>query len=136
MAIKLHEPVGNALYAGLFVRVPLGLYFILAGLMKLKDQSAFIAVVREYKVLPEPLSTLYAILLPYVEVGAGAMLILGIWTTLAAIVTGLMLLSFIIALGLREHHPFNKDVLLLGAALSLLYSGAGAFSIDRFRKTG
>jgi uncharacterized membrane protein YphA (DoxX/SURF4 family) len=136
MPIKFHEPIGNGLYAGLLVRVPLGLYFVLAGLFKLKDPDAFVAIVQQKQVLPEPLGTLYGILLPYVEVGAGTFLIFGMWTTLAAIITSLMLLSFIIALGIRDHQPFNKDILLLGAALSLLYSGAGAFSIDRFRKTG
>ncbi len=136
MAMKFHEPMGNALYAGLFVRVPLGLYFVLAGLMKIKDADAFIAIVQQYKIIPEPLATLYGILLPYIEVGVGTMLILGSWTTLAAILCSLMLASFIMAVGIREQRPFNKDILLLGAALSLLYSGAGALSIDRFRKTG
>ena len=135
MAIKLHEPIGNGLYAGLFVRVPLGVYFVLAGLMKLKDPQAFVGVVQNYKVLPEPMATLYGILLPYVEIIAGGFLVFGMWTTLAAIVCSLMLVSFLIALGIKDHLPFNNDVLLLGSAISLLYSGPGAWSFDRFRKS-
>ena len=30
----------------------------------------------------------------------------------------------------------NKDLVMLAAALSVMYSGAGAFSVDRFRETG
>ena len=134
--MKMHEPIGNPLYAGLLLRVPLGLFFVLAGLMKLKDPAAFVQVVHNYKVIPEPFSTLYGILLPYIEVGAGALLIIGMWTTLAASLCSLMLLSFLIAIGLRDHQPFNKDILLLAVSLSLLYSGPGGWSIDRFRKAG
>jgi len=136
MGYKMHEPIGNAAYAGLLLRIPLGLYFAGARLMKIKAPQDFIGVVQSYKVIPEPFSTLYAILLPYIEVGTGVMLVMGIWTTLAAFVCSLMLTSFLIALGLRDHHPFNKDVILLCTALSLLYSGPGAWSIDRFRKAG
>jgi uncharacterized membrane protein YphA (DoxX/SURF4 family) len=78
-------------------------------------------------------------LLPYFELAAGVLLIVGIWTTLAAMLTSLMLLSFVIAFGAFPKGGellFNKDILLLAASVSLLYSGAGALSIDRFRKTG
>jgi uncharacterized membrane protein YphA (DoxX/SURF4 family) len=136
MGYKMHEPIGNGAYAGLLLRLPLGAYFAMAGLMKIRAPQEFIGVVQSYKVIPEPFSTLYAILLPYIEVGSGIMLILGIWTTLAAFLCSLMLTSFLIAIGIRDHHPFNKDIILLGASLSLLYSGPGAWSIDRFRKAG
>ena len=109
---------------------------MLAGLAKLDNLRSFIGEVQKFGILPEPFSTLYAILLPYVEIVAGGMLIIGIWTTLAAICTSLMLASFVFAFGLfpPPGKLFNKDILLLCASLSLLYSGAGAFSIDRFRK--
>ena len=134
MAIKLSEPLGNPLFAGLFVRLPLGVYFVMAGLMKLNTPEAFVVSVRKFGILPEPLATLYGILLPYVEIAAGALMALGFWTTLSAILTSLMLLSFVIAFGIRDQHPFNKDLILLFASISILFSGSGAWSIDRFRK--
>jgi len=144
--MKLYQPVGDAEYAGLFVRVPLGVYFIFAGLSKLENPMGFLEEVRKFKVivqgfsiLREPLTTLYGVTLPYIEIGVGALLIVGLWTTLAAIITSLLLLSYILAFGaVVNQKPFtlNKDVLLLGASLSLLYSGAGKLSLDRFRKAG
>lgn len=134
--MKMHEPIGSPDYAALLVRIPLGVYFVMAGLMKLHSPEAFVLSVRKFGVLPEPIATLYGIMLPYFEILAGGFLVIGIWTTLAALLTSLMLISFVVALGLKSHEPFNKDVLLLGGSLSLLFSGAGRFSVDRFRKAG
>ena len=137
--MKMNEPVGNSMYGPLFIRLSLGSYFILAGLTKLENPTAFVNEVQKFNILREPLATLYGILLPYVEILSGMLLLLGLWTTLAAILSSLMLLSFAIALKFFPEpgsHLFNKDVILLGASMSLLWSGPGFFSIDYFRKTG
>ncbi len=138
-AMKMNEPVGDAMYGPLFIRLTLGSYFIFAGLTKLDNPTAFVNEVQKFNILREPLATLYGLLLPYIEILAGGLLLLGLWTTLAAIVTSLMLLSFVIALRIFPEpgsHLFNKDVILLGASMSLMWSGPGFFSIDYFRKTG
>lgn len=144
--MKLHAPLGNAEYGGLLVRLPLGAYFGLQGLSKLANPVLFIEEVRKAKptlmginLLTEPLGSLYGILLPYMEIIVGALLIVGMWTTLASILSSLMLTSFILAVGwLVKSDPllFNKDFVLLGASLSLLYIGGGAFSVDKFRRSG
>lgn len=138
MAIKMNEPMGDAAWASFFVRIPLGAYLVMAGLAKMDNIQSFILQVQQFKILPAPFDTLYAILLPYLEVAAGGLLVLGGWTTLAAIVSSLLLLSYVIAIGVfpGSHHLFNKDIILLGASLSLLFNGGGAFSIDKFRKSG
>lgn len=111
----------------------------MAGMLKL-DQApgAFVEEIRQFGILKEPLVTLYGTLLPYLEIGAGALMMLGFFTTLAAITTSLLLLSYLIAFKFFPTHPhlFNKDVILLGASLSLLFSGGGYYSVDNFRKTG
>jgi len=136
--MKMHEPVGDACFAPLLIRLGLGSYFVLAGLLKLDDVPGFIEGVRSFNILPDHMATLYGILLPYLEIAFGGLLVIGIWTTLASIVTSLMLFSFVVAIGVFPEgtNLFNKDIILLAASLSLLYSGAGAFSIDRFRKAG
>lgn len=138
MPMKMNEPCGNPIYAPFFVRISLGGYFLLAGLMKINHIPAFIKEVQAFHILPAHLATLYAIMLPYAEVVVGTMLLLGSWTTLAAILSSLMLLSFVIAIGIfpSSGDLYNKDVILLCGSLSLLFSGAGAISVDRFRKTG
>lgn len=136
--MKLTEPVGNTLYAPLFLRCALGGYLLLAGLLKLESLDAFVLEVQQLGVLPRHFATVAGIMLPYLEVVSGVMLILGMWTTLGAIIACALLGSFIYVFGLfpNRGHLFNKDVILFAAGLSIMYSGAGAFSVDRFRKQG
>jgi uncharacterized membrane protein YphA (DoxX/SURF4 family) len=138
MAWSTTEPIGNPLYAPFLVRVGLGGYFVLAGLTKLENLSTFVGQVKAFGLLSNEISTLYGLLLPYAEITVGTLLVLGFWTTVASALASLMLCSFIVALGLfpNSGQLFNKDVILLGASLSLLYSGSGAMSVDRFRKLG
>lgn len=135
MAIDIRKPVGDAKWAPFFVRVPLGAYFVLAGLEWFGAIGEFIVEVQKYNILPHDLAMLYAVMLPWVEVATGALLLIGFWTTLASILTSLMLISFIIAVGLMPGSSalFNTNIILLGASLSLMYSGPGAISMDRFR---
>lgn len=132
--MKLNQPIGKLEYAAMFVRIPLGLYFIMAGLVKLNDVNVFIEVVKSYQMLSGNAATLAGILIPYLEIGIGGLMILGLWTTLAGIVAGAMLGSFIYAIGISVDELFNKDFILLGACISLLFSGPGAFSIDGIKK--
>ena len=137
--MKMNEPIGNPIWGPFILRIVLGAYFVLAGWAKLSNVPGFIKEVQSFGVLPAQAATLYGILLPYFEIVAGVFLIIGIWTTLAALLTSLMLLSFVMAFGIFPKTGallFNKDILLLAASISLMYSGAGAISVDRFRKTG
>lgn len=132
--MKLNQPIGRSEYASLIVRVPLGLYFIMAGLLKLNDVNVFIEVVKSYNLLSGNVATLVGILIPYLEIGVGGLMILGLWTTLAGILASVLLSSYIYAIGLSVEDLFNKDFILLGVAVSLLFSGPGAFSIDGIKK--
>ena len=137
MALQPHATIGNSAYGPLFVRVALGGYFVLAGLTKLENPQGFIEEIQAMRLLPNTMSTLYGILLPYFEIVAGGLLIVGLWTTLAAVFAALMLASFILALGIftTSLGPFNKDIILLAATISIMYTGAGAVSFDGIRHT-
>jgi uncharacterized membrane protein YphA (DoxX/SURF4 family) len=136
MAIKMDEPIGPASVGPLIARVGVGAYFLLAGLSKLQMLSAFVAQVKTFGVLPENASALYAVLLPYLEVFIGGCFILGLWTTMVAIVASILLVSFIFAFGFfpGSSDIFNKDIVLLCTVLSLLYTGPGAYGLDNVRK--
>ncbi len=142
--MKMSDPIGNAVYAPFFVRISLGLFFYFSGRSKLDGLPGyvlpnFVKQVREYNILPDQLATVYAILLPYLQILVAALLILGLWTTLAAGLSTLILGSFVYLFGItggEQHLILNKDVVLLGGAISLLYSGSGILSVDRFRKSG
>ena len=130
--MKIASPVGPATFGPLFVRLAIGTYFVMAGMEKIDKIPAFVSQVGSFGILPDQLATLYGILLPYTEFVVGIMLILGIWTTLSALLASLMLISFIIAFGVipNAHMVFNKDLILLASALSLMYTGPGIYSVD------
>lgn len=137
--MKMNEPIGDVEYGPMIARLGLGAYFVLTGLKKLDNIQLFLEGVRSFKAFPDHLATLYGILVPYLEIGSGVLLVLGIWTTLGAIVSSILLCSYIFLVGLFPADAggiFNKDVVILCASLSLLFTGAGSFSVDRFRKTG
>jgi uncharacterized membrane protein YphA (DoxX/SURF4 family) len=136
MAIKMNEPIGPAPFGPLLVRLGLGSYFLLAGLSKLQMLSGFIQQVKSFGVLPDNASSLYAVLLPYLEVFIGGCFLLGLWTTLVGLMASFLLISFVFAFGFfpGSSEIFNKDIVLLGAVLGLLYTGPGAYSIDNVRK--
>lgn len=142
MAISASEPIGDAVFGPLFIRLSLGLYLVVAALAKIKHLEAFVDQVKSFGVLSGSVAMLYGSTLPYLELLAGGLLLIGFWSTFAAMLTSALLFSFIVGLGIFPHkmgptyHIFNKDIILLCASLSLLYTGAGAFSLDRFRKGG
>ena len=136
--MKLNKPVGSALYAPLFVRQALGWYLMLAGLVKIENISVWIGEFHQLNVLPHHLATVYAIVLPYAEIFAGGLLILGFMTTLGAVLATFHCATLVYVFGFFSStgQLLNKDIIMLAAALSVMYSGAGAFSVDRFRETG
>ena len=80
------------------VRVYLGLLFIIASWHKIMDPATFALDVATYQFLPLWAINGFALILPWVEVLAGAMLILGLRARAAALLVLLMMLSFILAL--------------------------------------
>jgi uncharacterized membrane protein YphA (DoxX/SURF4 family) len=146
--MKLNEPIGNSLYAPFIIRSTLGGYCVAAGIDNVRHLPAFVEKMHGYHFLPNEFATLFGILIPYTQVAAGTLLIVGIWTTLAAFLAAALLIPIGIPLGGISFAKgltsalaafftfFTKDCILFAAALSLLYSGAGAFSVDRFRKSG
>jgi uncharacterized membrane protein YphA (DoxX/SURF4 family) len=84
----------------LVLGVLLGLYFLQASLAKIADPPAFARIVYQWQVLGPIPSNLVAVTLPWVELVAGALLIVGFWKRDAAVVVALMLAVFLVAAGL------------------------------------
>jgi len=73
--------------------------FILSAIGKLVEpREEFIALVKSFAVIPDGLAVVYATLLPWVELLTGVMLVLGFYVRWAAVLSLLMLLSFVIAI--------------------------------------
>ena len=82
----------------LMCRLILGGVFIYASVDKILHPAAFAEAVYNYKILPDALVNLTAIILPWLELILGVFLILGLWLPGAALLSNLLLLTFFGAL--------------------------------------
>jgi putative oxidoreductase len=83
----------------LAARVYLGGVFLVACYHKLLDPGSFAMDVATYQFLPLYSVNLFALVLPWVELLAGAMLVVGLRVRAAALLTSGMMLAFMVALG-------------------------------------
>lgn len=81
-----------------WLRLSLGCVFIFASLDKIISPRAFAEIVHNYKILPDNLVNLAAIVLPWVEACLGVLLLLGLWLPGAVLLSNLLLLIFFGAL--------------------------------------
>ncbi|WP_460604377.1 MauE/DoxX family redox-associated membrane protein [Jatrophihabitans fulvus] len=85
-------------WIGTVVRLALGVIWIWASLDKLSSPRTFVQAVRAYDATPEWLSKGIGYGLPVVELSLGVLLVLGVATRVAAAVSGLLFLVFLIGL--------------------------------------
>lgn len=83
----------------LVLRLGLGGIFIASGAAKLAHLEQFYLTAQGYKILTPELIQLYAGWLPWLEILAGTCLIAGLFSRAGAILTSLLLGSFLVALG-------------------------------------
>ena len=86
-------------YLALLTRLYLGVVFILACLHKIAEPATFALDVATYQFLPLPLINIFALVMPWLELLAGAMIVLGLRTRAAALLIVAMMVAFMIALG-------------------------------------
>ena len=79
----------------LVLRLLLGAYFVYASLDKIASPAAFARIVYQWQVAGPVPSNLVAVTLPWVELLAGTLLVLGVWRREAALVIALLLAVFL-----------------------------------------
>jgi uncharacterized membrane protein YphA (DoxX/SURF4 family) len=83
----------------LVFRVVLGGLFIYAGVVKVVDPLGFAQDIRNYRLVGQSLAFVAAVVLPWLEILAGAFLIAGIWKRGATLViTGLLVFFIVLTL--------------------------------------
>ena len=82
----------------LAARFVLGATFLYACMDKIIDPGAFAQVIHNYRILPDELVNLAALVLPWLELLLGLALILGMWLPGAAFLCNLLLVVFLGAL--------------------------------------
>ncbi len=128
----------------LVARLVLGLYMLIAGWNKMAGglgkfvDGKYAALTPAW--LPESIARPYGYLLPVGELLLGLMLILGLFSRLAAGLLTLMLLSIVIAMmskngvtGIADHAgdpPFHHAFVMLPMAFMLAIIGSGRLALD------
>jgi putative oxidoreductase len=79
----------------LAARLLIGGLFVYASVYKILDPASFAASIRNYMMIPALWTNLVALILPWIEIGAGLFLILGIQTRPSALLTTGMLAVFL-----------------------------------------
>ncbi len=80
---------------GLIARVGLASVWLTSGLLKAADPRQTLVAVRGYRILSESLVSVVAAALPYLEIGLGFLLLIGLATRLAAVLSAVVLVAFI-----------------------------------------
>ena len=123
-------------------RLALGLIFVLAGIRKLlptdsantwQKMKSFADYVASQAPLPEALGKAYGYALPWGELIFGSLLLIGLFSRLAAACIALILTSILIAMG-PEWWPdsgpaYSKNFILLTLALLLTVTGSGKLAV-------
>jgi protein-disulfide isomerase len=144
---------GRSWLAAVF-RLVLGGLWLWAGIEKLQDPRAFAQAVRAYDVLPEWLVKAVGYGLPVLEVCLGVLLVLGVLTRIAAVVSGLLFVVFLVGIiqvairgikiscgcfgggGISTSTSYAldilRDVVLLALAVFLVLYPITRISIDEF----
>lgn len=126
----------------ILLRVPLGLYFALAGYNKIAGPGIKAFAQSQLENVPpfaQSIGSVYLHALPVGEILIGLMLILGLFTRFAAALIALMLLSFLIAMmkpfnivhltAPSQGGPFDPNILLLLLSIALVLVGGGRLAL-------
>ena len=84
---------------GLLARMLVGGVWVVAGALKLPDPNENVRAVRAYELLPESVVPVVGHGLPILEILVGLCLLLGLLTRVAAVVSTLLLVAFVVGIG-------------------------------------
>jgi uncharacterized membrane protein YphA (DoxX/SURF4 family) len=141
-------------WLGTAARLVTGGVWIWAGLLKLPHPQESVQAVRAYQLLPGDTAVPVGHLLPVLEVVVGALLVLGLLTRGAAVVSGLLFVAFIIGIAsvwardisidcgcfggggydpdAQSKYPWEiaRDAALLAASIFLVRPGRTRLAVD------
>jgi uncharacterized membrane protein YphA (DoxX/SURF4 family) len=88
-----------SLWLSLVGRLILGGTLLAAGLLKVSHPYTSAAAVRAYRLLPNNLANLIGYTLPWFEIGIALALILGLAVRICSVMTGLLMIAFMVGVG-------------------------------------
>lgn len=120
---------------GLAARLLLAGVFLVSGYIKAVDPAQTRVAVRAYQLLPEALVGPVAAVLPYLEIAAGLLLLLGLATRLGALLSALMMIAFLIGVISAAARGLNIDCGCFGGG-GAVEAGATEYTAEILRDTG
>lgn len=121
----------------LIARVPLGLYFALAGYAHFTTQNfatQYVAALPTW--MPSEAGKGYSSVLPFLEMAVGALLILGLTTRVGGLLAAGITALLIGGIGLGfDRNPNAQQyhlLIVLGLSVLMLCLGGGKFTLDNF----
>ncbi len=121
-------------WLGTVIRLALGGIWLWAGVAKLSDPRAFLEAVRVYDASPEWMSKALAYGMPVLEVCIGVLLVLGVITRAAAIVSALLLFVFLVGVIQAAARGLKLDCGCFGGGG--VATGATHYTLDILRDVG
>ena len=85
-------------WVGLVARLTVGVVLLVAGLIKVVDILGMQLALNAYQLFPAPVVLVLSYVIPIAEIVLGIMLILGLFTRITSILSGLLFVAFIIGI--------------------------------------
>jgi protein-disulfide isomerase len=123
-------------WLGTVLRILVGVVFIVAGAQKVGDPAGFVRATRAYDATPEWLSKAIGYGLPYLEIGLGALLVVGFATRFAAIVAALLFIVFLIGIIQASARGLQLECGCFGGGGELAAGQQTAYGMDILRDIG
>ena len=108
---------------GLICRIVLAAVWLYAGLIKLIEAGGARDAIIGYRIFPAGWVSFLGYLLPATEVTLGLLLLIGLFTRLAAIVSGLLMLAFVAGIASVWARGYNIDCGCFGGGGDITGSG-------------
>jgi uncharacterized membrane protein YphA (DoxX/SURF4 family) len=117
-------------------RVFLAGVFVLAGWPKLLDPDGTVRSVRAFKLVPEALVAPFGYALPMLELAIAALLLAGLFTRIAALVTAAMMVMFLFGIASAWARGLSIECGCFGSTGSLVLDPVPGYIRDILRDTG
>lgn len=115
----------------LLIRLSLGFLFLFAGAKKVLNLEEFITSVQSMGQMNDTLAFILAFILPFMQMAFGGLLVIGLFTPVAAFFISCMTLSFLIVLGAGNVDlPYSYNFVFFATSVALMFTGAGLISFD------
>ncbi|MBP2702283.1 DoxX family membrane protein [Microbispora sp. RL4-1S] len=97
---KLQQPTNSVLpWVATAARLVLAGFLAVAGALKIGTPAISVQAVRAYQLLPDSLAQAFGYGLPVLEIILGVLLVIGLLTRPVAVISGLLMIAFMIGIG-------------------------------------